>query len=80
MIRDRDAEFTDAFDTVLQDASLRVVATGVRMPRMNSVMERWIPTCRHEILDRTSIWNERHLLHALHQYMPEHVADLLRRM
>jgi hypothetical protein len=38
------------------------------MPRMNSVTERWVQTCRHELLDRTLIWNQRHLLHALHEY------------
>nr|WP_228553703.1 hypothetical protein [Catenulispora pinisilvae] len=25
-------------------------------------------TCRRELLDRTLIWNQRHLLHALHEY------------
>ena len=38
------------------------------MPRMNSIMERWIQTCRHELLDRTLIWNQAHLLHALREY------------
>ncbi|MBQ0906038.1 integrase [Micromonospora sp. U21] len=32
---------------------------------MNSIMERWLQTCRRELLDRTLIWNQRHLLHAL---------------
>lgn len=31
-------------------------------------MERWVQTCRHELLDRTLSWNQRHLLHALHEY------------
>jgi hypothetical protein len=35
---------------------------------MNSVIERWIQSCRHELLDRTLIWNQTHLLHALRQY------------
>lgn len=41
---------------------------GVRMPRMNSIMERWIQTCRRELLDRTRIWNQRHLLHTLSEF------------
>jgi hypothetical protein len=53
MIRDWDSKFTAAFDTVLDDAGLRTVLTGIRMPRMNSIMERWVQTCRHELLDRT---------------------------
>lgn len=35
------------------------------MLRMNSIMECWVRTCRRELLDRTLIWNERHLLHNL---------------
>lgn len=35
---------------------------------MNAVMERWVRTCRHELLDRTLIWNQRHLLHALREF------------
>jgi hypothetical protein len=30
----------DLFDVVLADAGIRVVRTGVRMPRMNALMER----------------------------------------
>ena len=42
--------------------------SGVQMPRMNSIMERWVQTCRHELLDRTLIWNQRHLLHSLREF------------
>jgi hypothetical protein len=35
---------------------------------MNSIMERWVQTCRRELLDRTLIWNQQHLLHALHEF------------
>jgi hypothetical protein len=35
---------------------------------MNAIMERWIQTCRRELLDRTLIWNQTHLLRALRQY------------
>jgi transposase InsO family protein len=35
---------------------------------MNAIMERWVKTLRGELLDRTLIWNEAHLRHALHEY------------
>ena len=35
---------------------------------MNSVMERWIGSCRRELLDRTLVWNQRHLITVLHEY------------
>jgi transposase InsO family protein len=36
--------------------------------RGNAFMERWVQTCRRELLDRTLIWNQRHLLRALREF------------
>src|SRR5260221_7332200 len=68
LIRDRDGKFPALFDTVLADAGIKVVPSGIQTPRMNSIMERWVQTCRHELLDRTLIWHQQHLLHALHEF------------
>jgi putative transposase len=35
---------------------------------MNSIMERWTGSCRRELLDRTLIWNQRHLMTVLREY------------
>jgi transposase InsO family protein len=40
LIRDRDGKFPALFDAVLADAGIQVVLTGVRIPRMNAIMER----------------------------------------
>jgi putative transposase len=74
VIRDRDGKFPALFDAVLADAGISVVLSGVRMPRMNSIMERWIQSCRHELVDRTLILNQAHLLRALHEYERHHNA------
>ncbi|MDU0295053.1 integrase core domain-containing protein, partial [Saccharothrix longispora] len=68
LIRDRDGKFPALFDAVLADSGIEVVLSGVRIPRMNAIMERWIRSCRRELLDRTLIWNQQHLLHALREY------------
>jgi putative transposase len=68
LIRDRDGKFPDLFDQVLADAGIEVVLSGIRVPRMNSIMERWVQTCRHELLDRTLVWNQTHLLRALREF------------
>jgi putative transposase len=39
-IRDPDAKYPPLFDAVLADAGIRIVLSGVRMPRMNSIRER----------------------------------------
>jgi putative transposase len=63
-----DGKFPALFDAVLKDAGIEVLLSGVRMPRMNSIMERWVQTCRRELLDRSLIWNQRHLLHILREF------------
>ena len=32
--------------------------------RSNAIAERWIGGCRRELLDRTLVWNQRHLITA----------------
>jgi len=68
LIRDRDGKFPALFDDVLTDAGIEIVPGGVQMPRMNSIMERWVQACRRELLNRTLIWNQAHLLHALREF------------
>jgi putative transposase len=63
-----DGKFPGLFDAVLADAGIQLVLTGVRMPRMNAIMERWVQTCQRKLLDRTLIWNQHHLLHALREF------------
>ena len=53
---------------MLADSGIKVVLSGVQIPRINSIMERWVRTCQRELLDRTPIWNQRHLLHALREF------------
>jgi transposase InsO family protein len=68
VIHDRDACFTVAFDDVFMAVGARVIRSAVQAPRMNSIMERWIGSCRRELLDRTLVWNQRHLMTVLREY------------
>jgi putative transposase len=68
LIRDRDGKFPALFDDILADAGIEVILSGIRVPRMNAIMERRVQTCRHEPLDRTLIWNQTHLLRALREF------------
>jgi transposase InsO family protein len=68
LIRDRDAKYPVLIDKILAGDSVTTVLTGVRMPRMNAITERWVKTLRTELLDRTLMWNETHLRHALREY------------
>jgi putative transposase len=68
LIRDRDAKYPELIEKTVSDAGITTVLTGVRMPRMNAITERRVKTLRAEPLDRTLIWNQRHLLYALREY------------
>jgi transposase len=68
VLHDRDASFIAAFDAVFRAAGVRVIRSAVQAPRMNSVVERWIGSCRRELLDRTLVWNQRHLMIVLREY------------
>jgi len=68
LIRDRDGKFPALTDEILAEADIQTMLTGVRMPRMNASMERWVQSCRRELLDRCLPWNERQLRRALRAY------------
>jgi putative transposase len=74
LLRDRDTKFSTAFDAVFTAADIRILRSPIRAPRANAIMERWIGSCRRELLDQTLIWNRRHLFRVLREYETHHNA------
>ena len=68
VLHDRDASLTAAFNEVFRAAGARIIRAAVQAPRMNSIMERWVGSCRRELPDRTLVWNQRHLMIVLREY------------
>jgi transposase InsO family protein len=69
LIRDRDAKFTAAFDTVFASVGITALPTAPQSPRMNAYAERFIRTVRAECTDRMLIFGQRHLRIVLSDYI-----------
>ena len=72
LIHARDGKYPTLPDTIPADTGTTVVPSGVRTPRINAIMKRWIQSRRHELPDRAPIRNQTHPLPALHQYEQHH--------
>jgi len=45
------------------------VRTSFESPRQNGVAERWVGSCRHDLLDHIIALNERHLRRLVSEYV-----------
>jgi transposase InsO family protein len=61
LLRDRDAVYGRAFRQRAQRIGIDAIATPVRAPRANAVVERVIGTLRRECLDHLIVLDEQHL-------------------
>jgi len=69
VIHDGAGQYTRAFDAVFEATGATAITTPPRAPTANAYAERWVRTLRHEVLDRTIIWNERQLRALLTEYL-----------
>jgi len=74
VIHDGAGQYSPAFDAVFDAAGIEPITTPPRAPMANAYAERWVRTLRHELLDRTIIWNERHLRRLLTDYLDHYNA------
>jgi transposase InsO family protein len=74
LIRDRDTKYTEVFDEVFTSEGIEVLRSPPQVPRANAYAERWVRTVRRECLDRMLIYNPRHLLAVLAEFV-EHYNE-----
>ncbi len=61
VIHDGAGQYSRAFDAAFEAEGITPITTPPRAPMANAYAERWVGTLRHELLDRTIVWNERQL-------------------
>jgi putative transposase len=74
-IFDRDSTFNDEVVTFLRATGLKPKRTSVQAPWQNGIAERWVGSCRREILDHVIALNEPHLRRVLRDYVNYHHED-----
>ncbi len=72
---DRDRKFGGEVREFLKASGMRAVRTSVRSPWQNGVAERWVGSCRREMLDCVIPLNEGHLLRLGHEYISYYHED-----
>ncbi len=69
VIHDGGGQYTPSFDDALTAVGAEAITTPPIAPQANAFAERWVRSVRHELLDRTIIWNERQLRALLAEYV-----------
>jgi putative transposase len=75
VIHDRDAKFGEAVCDAAATVGLKAVRTSFRSPWQNGVAERWVGSCRRDLLDCVIPLNERHLKRLLSEYLRYYHVD-----
>jgi putative transposase len=75
LIFDRDAEYGFEVLRAVRFLQMNPLRTSFRSPWQNGVAERWIESCRRELLDQIIAVNERHLRRLLSEYVRYYHED-----
>ena len=75
LISDRDAVFSDRVFNTVRSFGTQPVRISYRCPWQNGVAERWIGSCRQEMLDHVIVFGEEHLRSLLRDYVAYHNED-----
>jgi putative transposase len=75
LIFDRDAKYDRELPAAVRSLEMSPVQTSFRSPWQNGVAERWIGSCRRDLLDHIVALNERHLKRLLSEYVRYHHED-----
>ena len=75
VILDRDAKFGTEVLEILKASGMKLKQTSPASPWQNGVAERWIGSCRRELLDHVIALNESHLRRLIRDYISYYNSD-----
>ncbi len=75
LILDRDRKYEGEAAEVLRSLSSELIRTPYQSPWQNGVAERWVGSCRRELLDHVIVVNEGHLRRLVREYLGYYHAD-----
>jgi transposase InsO family protein len=75
VILDRDSKFDADVIRFLKASGLKAKRTSARSAWQNGVAERWVGSCRREILDHVIALREKHLRRLIRDYVSYHHED-----
>jgi putative transposase len=75
LIFDRDQKFGFEVIAAVKATRINPKRTSFRSPWQNGIAERWVGSCRRDLLDHIVALNERHLKRLLSEYVRYHHKD-----
>ena len=75
LIFDRDAKYGLEVPRAVRSMAIRPVRTSFQSPWQNGIAERWVESCRRDLLDHVIAFNERHLKRLLSDYVRYYQED-----
>ena len=75
LVFDRDTKFGNDVISSAKDLGSQPIRTAFRSPWQNGVAERWVGSCRRDLLDHVIVLNERHLKRLMTEYVRYYHED-----
>jgi len=75
LIFDRDAKYGEDVPSAVRALNMSPVRTSFASPWQNGIAERWVGSCRRELLDHVIPLDEQHLKRLLREYISYHHED-----
>ena len=75
LLFDRDSKFGTDVISAVRDLGSQPTRTAFRSPWQNGVAERWVGSCRRDLLDHVIVLNEQHLKRLMSEYVRYYHED-----